>query len=1095
MITPSIISTTPSKVSDYNDSKTDVSVKLVDAFSNPFGNDVYKNLMVSSVFNQSETHIRQLLKAALPSKDLGMTILLTSITSSKFFEKLRADELNLALSLTNIASTFIRVNTDSFQASPSTTINALGLTNLALGLSGIDDSNAVLVKKFVPFVMEQLWITIKQPLSDELNKYFNRSDLPSNMKRGMYAIDYINDRILFYVNTKLAGMNLSSEYSKFKKVMDLDEKTIDAFDRLFFAMTDAGVLGFTNNGNEYGDIFKLYLSRITASLALSTASKGSVWSDYKDSLDKDGFFSPSSLESFVSNGYKLSSSSDSKDGSFSLTQVWSLLQQEVSKYIARNTSLSLISARETIRNINIFKHEFIKFIDNQESFLKESYKNGDSLFQAYKNFLLQLKNTTDPVAAGELISLFTSSSLFANSMAGLIKGMCDNRDFVDSSLVNDVAQVIIDEEVIKAFNRGPFQKVAKLGLRSPIISDYGSGLRGTNYEIMYESDRCFEFQAGNKLSYASEDSNTGLMATSTPWTSESCLEQYCIMGSRAISDPEMRRMIAGSMETTTIRKEFPINTTVSQSHEIALRLINNAVSVQFYVHYEASRSWFRQYLLALWDYSAYFKNIFESEESFLRHHPYRAVIETNLQSMREEISLTLGDMFECYPDVIPSNCLPVIRLKQKDATVSTNPQLIMTSFLEVLKTKGLFLHLLEDIRMVKRYMSRIGKHGTSFIRSNKIGDMNSSVLANVGKNFSFIDFEAETLSVNMSREMVANSSSIEEAKSAMFRDFSHASWLYMFEVNDTLSLMNASTRGSRINKSAADRSKFGTHAEEHSFAPNFVYDVIETMAVERLVKYYQLDTFASLKYARVSRSLSSVTQCIIKLASSLREGMSVGLSPVEVAVTTDSDRNTFASILANIGLTEDIKIKLTDTDFFNAVKEGGSLGFPFVITASARKLLDSLTAQDISDMTSDKSKMKFITIKDALSLSNNFKMNGASLKTINFYLRDAKILNFMLNDIIVESFADDYQLIQIKDDFVSELLGKESQTKFLAVQVKEKLEIEDISNSARIPAILKQVAGVVAEFFFPLAGLDGKSTRPSQDEEQKDDVEEEESEN
>lgn len=400
------------------------------------------------------------------------------------------------------------------------------------------------------------------------------------------------------------------------------------------------------------------------------------------------------------------------------------------------------------------------------------------------------------------------------------------------------------------------------------------------------------------------------------------------------------------------------------------------------------------------------------------------------------------------------------------------------------------MHIMEDIRMVKRFMNRIGKEGTSFLRSGHINEMKETELQNVASYLSFSDSVMNVLEVKPSLELVPGVASVEDAKKQMFRNFDTAEWLYLFDVDDTLSMLNT-TNTVKI-RSKSDRSKFGYHAEEYSYAPQFVNDLVRTMAAERLVNYYQMDTFAGLNYAKAIRNLSGVSLGIMKLAVDGREGMSVGLTPIPVTFTSNSDYHTFSQILANVGLNEEMSVKLDDTTFFSAVAEASGLGFPLKLTNQVIKKLQNYdpSKQDSSDT----KEVEAIRLKDALTLSSAFTMSKSILKTFTIYIRDTKIINFMLNDVIMESFLDDYQLIQIKDDYIKALIGNESQDKFLAVAVKEALAIEDISNSATIPAMLRKVAEEVAAFFFPKASIDKLSnSQPLTEEEEiiNNDVEEE----
>lgn len=1070
MKVPSIIDARSAIVNPVQTGSFSLRSKLVDSFNNPFGADTHFNLLVSSIYNQSDKEKRTWMKNSLPSKDLGMSILLTSITSSQFFESLRLEEINLVLSLTNVTNAWSRVVTDLHNPAMVSPSNALGLTNLCLGLSGIDDSNKDFVKKFLTtalsvttaIAIERFKAEIAREKRRDMKQKTPRYDSFSyrNLRSGMSAVEEVNEKFISHFRSALLNFDIASFFNQ-----QLSEGTfiVGTDEDKFFSCVESGVIGFVKTGDEYIELLKMYLLSVAVNVNVETKTLGYTTSEWESKL-LDTFLTSTSIGNFVQNG--VLNKPDNKENSVNLNMLWASLQSELTRNIAKNTSLSLLSIRETIRNITAFKHEFVKFIDDQAGFLTDSYKNGDMLFKAYKSFLISVKNATDVVSANELLLAFRGSKLFSSSMAGLMHGMCENRESIDASIVNDIAQIIIDEQVIAAFNRGPFKDIAKLRLIPAIVPDYGTGMRGMSYEVYYESDRSFTFDKSHSISFAAENPSTGLLASTTPWASPACLEEYCILGSMAINDPELRRVLAGGTEMTAFRQDLAPSRLIKDSLDPALRMLNNVMSTQMYIHYNASQAWYKQYLLGVWDYSSYFKNVFDLKESFLSHHPFRDKIQENLALFQDEIKSTLSSMFGITAEAPPANTLPVIKIEKEDGTITSEPQNIMNELMEILQRRAPFMHVMEDMRMVKRFMSRIGKEGTSFTRSNRINDMNSSVLATVGLFLKTHDLVAEPLSVRPSVEMVAPLASVDEAKQQMFRNFDTAQWLYLFDVDDTLSMLNTSS--SRKNRNGSDRAKFGYHAEHHSFAPSFVFDLVRTLASERLVNYFQIDTFASLKYAKSIRNLSGVSQSIVKLAVDGREGLSVGLSPVPITFTSDSDAHTFYQVLSNLGLNEEMTVRLTDTAFFNAIIEGSSLGFPLRLTAQAQKKLSVLDPIKLKDKEYE---VETIRLKDALALSSPFLMNKSVLRTFTIYLRDTKIINFMLNDVIMESFLDDYQLVQIKDDYIKALIGNESQDKFLSIEVKENLAIEDISNSARLPAMLRTVAEEVANFFFPMASI------------------------
>lgn len=460
---PSIIKNEVHSYLNHKSDSAQVTSRVIDSFNNPFGSNTYHNLLVSGVYNQTDKERRAWLRQSLPSQELGMTILLTSISSSQFFERIRMSEIDLVLKLANVANSWARTTTDLHITSPVTTSNPLGLANLCLGLSGIDSSNKEFVTTYLSaaiksIVAEALTRFNKENADIEKAKISNinskyESYSYRHLRSGMTAVEEVNGRFLDHV--RKASLAFSSMTLFNTLVQDGTFSDAEVAKQKYFSLVESSVIGFVKGGDDYFELIKLYLSTLLVNLNTATKTIGTTTAVWEDKLVKT-HLKDEALEDFIKKGISLDNDSTDATG-IKLSKLWENLQNEVARNVAKNSSLSLIAIRETIRNITTFKHEFIKYIDDQTNTLTNSYKRGDELFKAYKSFLQSVKNSTDVNSATDAMHTFRASSVFTQSLAGLIHGMCENRETIDASIVNDIANIVIDEQVIAAFNRGPFQ--------------------------------------------------------------------------------------------------------------------------------------------------------------------------------------------------------------------------------------------------------------------------------------------------------------------------------------------------------------------------------------------------------------------------------------------------------------------------------------------------------------------------------------------------------------------------------------------------------------------------------------------------------------
>lgn len=1109
-----------SKEKISNPSGNGAKLAVIRGFNNPFGHNTVATLMVNAKNNALVELYRGRLMRAIPSTDVGLSMLLTNSKSAEFVNALSMKELELVKQLNLIVSSWRRATMYAGELSVGMPSNTMGLTRLAVDMMGITPDNSEIYQYIITEILEANIQGINSSFSAEAElAAFTTQHSGRVFISGSNALTIIERYLSGIINDKSIKDIVKAIALSAPKAKETDTISTPNSENILSFISDKSSQGMVSESN-ITTILLMYFSVILSSLFdrgdLSADIDILVLSDAADLVLIAGRIIPAkrrtailtdltkakietiermgtaaSFSSFYKKGdltFSIGAASGTKGTSTDEIVAWPELIKTISKQINEGTRDGITNVNRSMAGLADFRSDLNNYFSSQMQTLEVSYANGEDLFRAYKSFMNGLQSCKDVVSARDAINVFTSSTVFRESMAGLLYAMAENEDVIDNVIVNDIMQDVVDKKIMESFNSGPFSNVASIRQIPAIIPDYGLGVGGLSYSINYNIASSVTVDRTNLTKVNDIDLSAVLSHWERPWTNASNKEEYTTLGAQVLSDPNVRRLVRNQAQLCALANDFDLSKNVRDELALAISSITNCVAMQLYVHKVSSDSWFKSILLGLIDMLNYFDNIAKVQDGFVKRHIFFDKAIEKTKDLRNMVTDLLLQLFAYKVTPIDSSALPIFSIKV--ATVdggmetSDDPDDIVKTVINMLTNKASYYSLIENLQYYKKMSDRNGVNGLSVKRSNSISQLQSSILSGCAQAITTKAVEATEQTVSLASTLRPNMASINKAMSDAYRDISGVHLTYFFDLDKLLSIITGDGSES-VSKDLL--SKFGPRAVITGEAPDYVFERLKALGSEKLKKYYIFDDFNQIRMARMFRDMSSTAVSLMKLASGADEGRALGLTPDPYTFVSDSDSKTLANILGAIGLNPTIRVKLNDAKVVAILKASLDTDYPLKLSAKGAKLFEKEGTKTSS------SEVLTAVLSDILELKRAFCLNQSALGSFVIYIRNMSIVEMMLSDLVSENFVQGYDIVQVEDFYAKKILGDGADGKAIVISIDEARDIDDIVTTTSVEKALDSIADTLGNYLFPIIAPNSVNLL-KEGEEGKEEIEEEEAE-
>lgn len=708
------------------------------------------------------------------------------------------------------------------------------------------------------------------------------------------------------------------------------------------------------------------------------------------------------------------------------------------------------------------------FYSNREAMLHKSFSQTPDLAKLHRDLLVGLQSKVDVPTARQAILNFASNPLFTTSIAGLIYAQLKSEKYLDGVLVNDLLNVAVNEDVVDAFKKSPFNKDVSIRVDpGSRISDYGSGISGLSISASLSQVTEVSFLGKEMFSVGDMFENNVVQMLNSPSDITENKAHFAKMCMLMLGSERLHAELGGSSALTPLTDGIDFSKSVRDELLPTIRMINNCIGAQLFAYRESSKQWFKRELYGLYDLMTYGIHNLEAEKNHLRVRLHAEDATANMRSLRDLVAKMLETHFSVKIEDRPIKGLPVVRFyDHRDISPLkrrfSNSQLL-DDRVEILaelvwafrKSKGFGYQVGELLKEKSRTLSTLSQQGKDYRFMVHPMSIKESYFKSYEPLFRFKDETLEEVTIDTHKSVIPNHIETSTMKSQLYRDLDRVSNIsggYLMNIiravvnNDVLNNDDVSSIESRFNVRAPYKMDINP----------YVLRFCKARAKDLLTKTFKPTSLHALRAARAFYNLDNVSSAVLKLGTSPYEGIELGLSCEEVHFTSSHDRYTLEKIFEAIGLNVNMEIKAGKSVKFlmmidNLARQGG----PIKLSAKGEQVM---TMGSISE---------YVKLVDLVSLKDHMKLSSTNVQTFTLLIRPSEMIDRIFSDYLIEDFSSLYNITIVEDGLLSQLRLSSYDESSLVLQTNREMALLEELTSDTAEAILRGNAEALANFIVP----------------------------
>lgn len=732
------------------------------------------------------------------------------------------------------------------------------------------------------------------------------------------------------------------------------------------------------------------------------------------------------------------------------------------------------------------------FYADREAMLHNSFSKTPELAKAHRDLLVSLQSKVDVPAARTAILNFVANPVFNTSIAGLIYAQLKSEKYLDGVLVNDLLNVAVNEDVVDAFKKSPFNKDIAIRVDpGSRISDYGAGISGLSISAALSQSTEVSFLGREMFSVGDMFENNVVHMLNNPSETKENKAHFAKMCMLMLGSERLHAELGGSSALTPLTEGIDFSKSVRDELLPTIRMINNCIGAQLYAYRESSKQWFKKELYGLYDLLTYGLNSLDAEKGHLRIRTFSEDAASNMKSLKELVSKMLESHFAIKVEDRPMKGLPVIRFYDHRDVASNkrrfNPSYQMEDRNEILselvwafrKAKGFGYQVGELLKEKSRTLTTLSQQGKDYRFMVHPMSIKESYFKSFEPLFRFKDESLEEVTIDTHKSVIPTYIETSMMKNQLYRNLDSITNLsggYLLNVIKSV-VNNTSLDNDDISSIEA---RFNIKSPFKMEINPYVLRFCKAKAKDLLTRTFKPTSLHALRAARAYYNLDNISSAILKLGTNPYEGIELGLSCDEVHFTSSNDRYTLEKVFEAIGLNVNME-----------VKAGKSVKFLLMIDNLSRQGGPIKLSKKGSEIMTLGSIAEYIALKDLVELKDYMKLSGNNIQSFSLLVRSSEMIDRIFSDYLIEDFSSLYNIIIVEDGLLSELRLSSYDESSLVIQTDRSMALLEELNSDTAEAMLRGTAESLANFVVPeYAFLVGKSSSggsgedPSGDEEE-----------
>lgn len=728
---------------------------------------------------------------------------------------------------------------------------------------------------------------------------------------------------------------------------------------------------------------------------------------------------------------------------------------------SRRTGDALGELLSTVKSLISFQEIIGDFYHNKLALMDSSYNKSGQLMIEHKKLLNNLRQAVDTNSARGHITAFEEREVFKSGIAGVLFSLSNLSEEVDRHLLTDIFSFGVSPAMIRHFENSAFGALASIKQDDAFrISDYGAQVSGFGITSKIKHDVNIKFLSSGDIQFGDMSHDMLRKVIESPENVKVNSLWYKIYGTMMILDPKFRMNISGSAELSSMADGYRYSRAVQEELSNAIRLINNCVGAQLVLHKMASKEWLRYYLTDIIDFCVTGESLLTFEEKKIMRPAFVSPALVNIKQFHQIAREMYKEFFSEDAPVAQAGMIPNVKFFDEDDR-TLDSETVIQLYIQRFRKGSQFSLYVDSLRHIGRMMSLTSTSAMSYKEASNIINVKSSTFSGYSAFKSFDVLELGTsIDLDPSLLLEIPQDDLRMFEESAYRAEDRVGWMKLLSMADLLSLVR-NPEEFMTSKFSHDvlGATMGTYAKINSGLTPFTKDFITTKVVNRLNKQYAMDTFSGIRSIIATKNLSYAANCLLRLASSRKEGLVFGMEPTKLSVVTSDADYVFNHILGSIGLSGKMKLSGNDKTFLIMIKNYSSAGGVLSLTRKGAALA--------SKMTSDNDVMYDITELIQLNRTK-FIFDADKSFVYNYYIRTSEMMAMIFQDTFRVNFADGYDVLLLEDGVVSSIRSSVYDQSAVAIDYSVDLDLLDPITDDMLKSGIMNINKAIEGIIFPL---------------------------